>query len=87
MFLRNIQYKEYKHIISISNVLFCYRKGGFKEMENLRDSFAKSEKKMKEGKTSGSKAKTKRKYIFTDELQFLKKVYTGREVRQSRICH
>lgn len=57
---------------------FVTGKEVLKRWNNLRDSFAKSEKKMKEGKTSGSKARTKRKYIFTDELQ--KNVYTGREV-------
>lgn len=57
---------------------FVTGKEVLKRWKNLRDSFAKSEKNMKEGKTSGSKARTKRKYIFTDELQ--KNVYTGREV-------
>lgn len=62
---------------------FVTGKEVLKRWKNLRDSFAKSEKKMKEGKTSGSKARTKRKYILTDELKFLKKVYTGREVFDS----
>ncbi|GBM24953.1 hypothetical protein AVEN_23478-1 [Araneus ventricosus] len=56
--------------------------GGGKELmkrwKNLRDAFSKAEKKTKEDKTSGSQASKKRKYIFNDELQFLKK-YSKKE--------
>lgn len=64
-------------------MFFVSGKEVLKRWKNLRDSFAKSEKKMKECKASGSKATKKRKYIFTNEMQFLKKVYTGREVTDS----
>lgn len=49
----------------------------------MRDSFVKSEKRMKEGKPSGSQATKTRKYIFNNEKQCLKKIYTGRVVTES----
>lgn len=54
-----------------------------KRWKNLRDSFAKAEKKMKESKASGSKGTQKKKYIFNEELQFLKKIYCEREATES----
>lgn len=45
-----------------------------KRWKHLRDAFAKSEKKDRESKASGSQATKKRKYIFNDELHFLKKI-------------
>lgn len=51
-------------------IFFLLGKEVLKRWKNLRDSFAKSEKKMKEGKASGAQATRKRKYIFNEELQF-----------------
>ncbi|XP_054275338.1 uncharacterized protein LOC128996970 [Macrosteles quadrilineatus] len=54
-----------------------------KRWKHLRDAFAKSEKKDKESKKSGSQASKKRKYIFNDELQFLRKIYQDRNTDES----
>lgn len=67
----------------VATFLFISGNEVLKRWKNLRDSFAKAEKKMKDGKASGSQATKKRKYIFSNELQFLKKIYTGREVTES----
>lgn len=62
---------------------FFLGKEVLKRWKNLRDAFVKAENKSKESKASGSKATKKRKYIFHEELQFLKKVYTERETADS----
>lgn len=54
-----------------------------KRWKHLRDAFAKSEKNDKESKKSGSKASKKRKYIFNDELLFLRKIYKERNTEES----
>lgn len=54
-------------------MLLLLGKEVMKRWKHLRDAFAKAEKNVKENKTSGSQATKKRKYIFNDELQFLKK--------------
>ncbi|PNF40026.1 hypothetical protein B7P43_G12939, partial [Cryptotermes secundus] len=53
--------------------------------KHLRDAFVKTEKNAKESKTSGSQATKKRKYIFNDKLQFLKKIYKKAETTESFI--
>ncbi|KAI4464765.1 madf domain transcription factor [Holotrichia oblita] len=50
---------------------------------NLRDAFAKSLKKMKESKSSGSAAKKLKQYVYNDKLQFLIKLYAERETSNS----
>ncbi|KAJ8944311.1 hypothetical protein NQ314_009502 [Rhamnusium bicolor] len=47
---------------------------------NLRDSFVKSNMKIKATKNSGSAAKKIKKFVYSDQLQFLKELY---EVRQT----
>ncbi|XP_055936913.1 uncharacterized protein LOC129966504 [Argiope bruennichi] len=54
-----------------------------KRWKHLRDAFAKAEKRANESRASGSKTTKKRKYIFSDELQFLKKLYDKTETTQS----
>lgn len=54
-----------------------------KRWKHLRDAFIKSEKKCKESRASGSQASKKKKYIFNDELQFLRNVYIERETEES----
>lgn len=54
-----------------------------KRWKHLRDAFIKSEKKYKESKASGSEASKKKKYIFNEELQFLRKIYEERETEES----
>lgn len=57
-----------------------------KRWKHLRDAFARDEKYAKESKTSGSLVtKKKKKYIFHDELQFLKKIYQNTETTESFI--
>ena len=65
----------------VLNNLFIYLFSGkdvIKRWTNLRDAFAKSNKKIKESKTSGSGRKIPKKYVFNDQLQFLKKLYEER---------
>lgn len=64
-------------------LLFFAGKEIMKRWKYLRDAFAKSEKKDKESKKSGSQASKKRKYIFNDELQFLRKIYQDRNTEES----
>lgn len=47
---------------------------------NVRDAFAKFCKKEKENKKSGSGAFKHKKYVYNDQLLFLKKLYTERDV-------
>ncbi|XP_026818990.1 uncharacterized protein LOC113557621 [Rhopalosiphum maidis] len=47
---------------------------------NVRDAFAKSCKKEKENKKSGSGAFKHKKYVYNDQLLFLKKLYIERDV-------
>lgn len=56
-----------------------------KRWKHLRDAYIRSEKKDKDSKTSGSEAKKKKKYIFNDELHFLKKVYGVRNTTENFI--
>ncbi|CAH1981889.1 unnamed protein product, partial [Acanthoscelides obtectus] len=58
-------------------------KGVLKRWKHLRDAFAKAEKKAKQSKTSGAKATKIKKYIYNDELQFLKKIYDNPETTES----
>ncbi|XP_049948240.1 uncharacterized protein LOC126456533 [Schistocerca serialis cubense] len=50
---------------------------------NLRDSFVKSNIKIQAAKKSGSAAKKMKKYVYSDQLQFLKKLYDARETEDS----
>ncbi|KAJ8943581.1 hypothetical protein NQ314_009706 [Rhamnusium bicolor] len=50
---------------------------------NLRDSFVKSNMKIKATKNSGSAAKKIKKYVYSDQLQFLKKLYEARPTEDS----
>ncbi|XP_068084807.1 uncharacterized protein [Anabrus simplex] len=50
---------------------------------NLRDSFAKYKKKIKDIKNSGAKVKILRTYVFSDQMQFLDKLCHGRETVDS----
>ncbi|GFS84124.1 uncharacterized protein TNCV_2365101 [Trichonephila clavipes] len=54
-----------------------------KRWKHLRDAFAKYEKTTKENRTTASHPTKKRKYIFNDELQFLKKIYEKTETTDS----
>lgn len=54
-----------------------------KRWKNLRDSFIKAEKKRKASKASGSEALKQRKYIFNEELQFLRKICLERETEEN----
>lgn len=54
-----------------------------KRWKHLRDAFVKSQKKCKASKASGSQASKVKKYIFNDELQFLRKIYEERETEES----
>ena len=54
-----------------------------KRWTNLRDCFAKSKKDDKSAKKSGSGAKKRKKYVFSDQLQFLNKIYTEKETVDS----
>lgn len=78
-------------ILLIASQLLCLYffvgKEVLRRWKNLRDAFVKAEKKVKEGKASGSKATKNRKYIFHKELQFLNKVYTERETADSYNVH
>ncbi|CAH2001408.1 unnamed protein product [Acanthoscelides obtectus] len=51
--------------------------------KHLRDAFIRSEKNFKQSKASGSQASKRKKYIFNDELQFLRKIYKERETEES----
>ena len=51
--------------------------------KHIRDAYVKSQKKCKAAKASGSQAPKVRKYIFNDELQFLRKIYEERETEES----
>lgn len=51
--------------------------------KNVRDAFAKSCKKLQESWRSGSGASTHKKYVFNDQLQFLKKLYDTRQTADS----
>lgn len=50
---------------------------------NVRDYYAKSVKKIKAGKRSGSGRKKQKQYIYNDQLSFLKKIYTSRPTDES----
>ena len=50
---------------------------------NVRDSFAKSCKKQKETKKSGSGVSRHKKYVYNDQLKFLSKLYTAREIEEN----
>ncbi|XP_074038602.1 uncharacterized protein [Leptinotarsa decemlineata] len=50
---------------------------------NLRDAFARSKRKMKDSKRSGTDAKKPKKYVYNDQLQFLNKLYEVRETVDS----
>ncbi|KAJ8953869.1 hypothetical protein NQ314_007196 [Rhamnusium bicolor] len=50
---------------------------------NLRDCFVKSNMKIKATKNSGSAAKKIKKYVYSDQLQFLKKLYEARQTEDS----
>lgn len=54
-----------------------------KRWKHLRDAFIKSQKNYKQSKASGSQAAKKKRYIFNDELQFLRKIYEERETEES----
>lgn len=54
-----------------------------KRWKNLRDSFVKAEKKRTSSKESGSEASKQRKYIFNEELQFLRKICLERETEEN----
>ncbi|XP_066976894.1 uncharacterized protein [Macrobrachium rosenbergii] len=58
------------------------RKQVCKKWKYVRDAWMKSQKKLLEQKTSGSGAKTAKKYIFNDQLSFLKKIENQRETRK-----
>ncbi|GFR31553.1 uncharacterized protein TNCT_232991 [Trichonephila clavata] len=62
-----------------------YGKEVMKRWKHLRDAFAKYEKTAKENRTTASHPTKKRKYIFNDELQFLKKIYDKTETTDSFI--
>ncbi|KAL1509968.1 hypothetical protein ABEB36_004631 [Hypothenemus hampei] len=52
-----------------------YGKSVIQKWNNVRDSFLKSLKKVNSQKTSGARARTVRKYLFYEQLLFLKKIY------------
>ncbi|CAH1982190.1 unnamed protein product [Acanthoscelides obtectus] len=54
-----------------------------KRWKHLRDAFIRSEKNFKQSKAIGSQASKRKKYIFNDELQFLRKIYKERELEES----
>lgn len=54
-----------------------------KKWVNVRDAFQKSFKKLEEAARSGAGAVTTKKYIYNEQLQFLKKVFTERETEDS----
>lgn len=54
-----------------------------KRWKHLRDAFIRSQKNYKQSKASGSQAAKKKRYIFNDELQFLRKIYEERETKES----
>ncbi|CAG9560029.1 unnamed protein product [Danaus chrysippus] len=54
-----------------------------KRWTNLRDCFAKSKKDDKSAKKSRSGLKKRKKYVFSDQLQFLNKIYTKKETVDS----
>ncbi|CAH1993878.1 unnamed protein product [Acanthoscelides obtectus] len=54
-----------------------------KRWKHLRDAFIRSEKNCKQSKASVSQASKRKKYIFNDELQFLRKIYKEREIEES----
>ena len=54
-----------------------------KRWKHLRDAFIRSQKKIKLAKSSGSHSSRGRTYIFSKEMQFLKKVYSERETEES----
>lgn len=64
-------------------IFFFLGKEVVRRWTNLRDAFAKSLKKIKESKSSGSAAKKLKQYVYNDELQFLKKLYAERETSNS----
>lgn len=63
--------------------IFFTGKEVVKRWTNLRDCFAKSKKDDKSAKKSGSGAKKRKKYVFSDQLQFLNKIYTEKETVDS----
>ncbi|XP_022179000.1 uncharacterized protein LOC111039711 [Myzus persicae] len=60
-----------------------FGQGVLKRWTNLRDSFSKYFKKDKESKRSGSGAKKIKKYVYFDQLQFLRKIYVERPTSNS----
>ncbi|CAG9560774.1 unnamed protein product [Danaus chrysippus] len=64
-------------------IYFFTGKEVVKRWTNLRDCFEKSKKDDKSAKKSGSGAKKRKKYVFSDQLQFLNKIYTEKETVDS----
>lgn len=61
---------------------FFLGKNIIRRWTNLRDSYVKW-KRNKSNKKSGSERKTPKKYVFSDQLQFLSNVYDARETEDS----
>lgn len=54
-----------------------------KKWRNVRDLFRKSHAKNKEAKKSGAGAKSLKTYIYESQLQFLGKIFQGRETDET----
>ncbi|GBN53184.1 hypothetical protein AVEN_177002-1 [Araneus ventricosus] len=61
-------------------------KAVIKRWGNLRDSFSRYQKKLKECKKSGSGSVSLKKYIYNDQLHFLAHIYNLRETDDSLEC-
>lgn len=81
--LNVVLHLHYKSAHNLLHIIVSVGKEVIRRWTNLRDAFAKSLKKMKEGKSSGSAAKKTRHYVYNDELNFLRKLYAERETSNS----
>jgi len=69
--------------LNISLIFFLSGQAVLKRWTNLRDSFSKYCKKDKDCKRSGSGAIKMKKYVYFDQLQFLRKLYVERPTSNS----
>lgn len=79
-FFQTYQYSLFEYLINI----FFSGQGVLKKWTNLRDSFSKYFKKDKECKRSGSGAKKIKKYLYFDQLQFLKIFMLSDRLRKAK---